>query len=71
MKKFQRNLILILAMVAATIIGWVKGDEAKQKWIYKWRTSYEEKREMARKRIAAREGQVLLDDIEWASFHNN
>lgn len=71
MKKFQKNLILGLVMVAATIIGWVKGDEAKQKWMYKWKTSYEEKREMARKRMALREGHVVLDDIEWASYHNS
>jgi hypothetical protein len=71
MKKFYRNLILSLAMVAATIIGWVKGNEAKQKWMYKWKTSYQEKRELARKRMAVRQGQVQLDDIEWASYHNN
>lgn len=71
MKKFYRNLILSLAMMAATIIGWVKGTEAKQKWMYKWRTSYQEKRELARKRMAVRQGQVPLDDIEWASFHNS
>jgi hypothetical protein len=71
MKKFYRNLILSAAMASATIIGWVKGSEAKQKWVYKWKSSYQEKRELAKKRMAVRQGQVQLDDIEWASFHNN
>ena len=58
-------------MIAATIIGWVKGTEAKQKLVYKWKSSYNEKRQLAKKRMAIRKEQVVLDDIEWASFHNN
>ncbi|MBC7902803.1 MAG: hypothetical protein H7Y27_05245 [Gemmatimonadaceae bacterium] len=71
MKKFQRNFFLSVAMLAATFVGWIKGNEAKQKLVYKWRTNYEEKRELAKKRIASRQGQVQLDDIEWQSFHNS
>ena len=71
MKKFYRNLILSLVMVAATVIGWVKGTEAKQKWVYRWKSNYDDKRQLAKKRMAARQGQVQLDDIEWSSFHNN
>jgi hypothetical protein len=71
MKKFYRNLFLSLALMLATFIGWVKGPEAKQKWIYKWKTSFNEKRQLAKKRLAAREGKVQLDDIEWASYHKN
>ncbi|MEP6749965.1 MAG: hypothetical protein ABJB86_19660 [Bacteroidota bacterium] len=71
MKKYYRNFLLSIVMVAATILGWVKGPEAKQKLVYKWKTSYDEKRQLARKRIASRRGQVVLDDVEWASFHNS
>ncbi|MEP7278132.1 MAG: hypothetical protein ABI813_05790 [Bacteroidota bacterium] len=71
MKKFYRNLLLSIVMMSATIVGWVKGTEAKQKLVYKWKTSYNEKRQLARKRVALRKGQVVLDDVEWASFHNS
>ena len=71
MKKMRANLILSVIMVMATVIGWVKGNEARQKWVYKWKTSYDEKRQLAKKRMEARMGQVQLDDIEWSSFHNN
>ncbi len=71
MKNFYRNLLLSIVMVAATIVGWVKGTEAKQKWVYKWKTSYDQKRVLAKKRLAHRKGQVVLDDVEWAAFHNS
>jgi hypothetical protein len=71
MKKFYRNFLLTIVMVVATIVGWVKGSEAKQKLVYKWKSSYDEKRQLAKKRIALRKGQVVLDDVEWASFHNS
>ncbi|HMC86845.1 MAG TPA: hypothetical protein VKI61_15055 [Chitinophagaceae bacterium] len=71
MKKFYRTFLLSIIMIAATFVGWVKGTEAKQKLVYKWKTNYDEKRQLARKRIALRKGQVVLDDVEWASFHNS
>lgn len=71
MKKLQRNLLLSLVMAGATIVGWVKGTEAKQKMVYRWKMSFEEKRALAKKRMAQRQGQVMLDDIEWAAYHNN
>jgi len=71
MKNFYRNLLLSVVMIFASIVGWVKGTEAKQKLVYKWKTSYDEKRQLARKRMALRKGQVVLDDVEWAAFHNS
>jgi hypothetical protein len=71
MKTFYRTFLLSIVMVLATFVGWVKGPEAKQKWVYKWKSSYNEKRQLARKRMAQRRGQVVLDDVEWAAFHNN
>ena len=71
MKKMQQTLLIALVMMGATVVGWVKGNEAKQKWVYKRKTSFDEKRLLAKKRMAAREGQVQLDDIEYASYHNN
>jgi hypothetical protein len=71
MKNFYRNLLLSIVMIFASVVGWVKGTEAKQKLVYKWKTSYDEKRQLARKRMALRKGQVVLDDVEWAAFHNS
>jgi hypothetical protein len=69
MKKMQRNLMMVLVMSLASFIGWFKGDEAKQKWVYKWKMTYEEKRQLAQKRMAERKGKVQLDDFEWSSYH--
>ena len=71
MKNFYRNLLLSIVMILATVVGWVKGTEAKQKMVYKWKSSYDEKRQLAKKRMALRKGQVVLDDVEWAAFHNS
>lgn len=71
MKKAYRNFLLSFVMIVAPFVGWVKGSEAKQKWVYKWKSSYNEKRQLAKKRMESRKGGVVLDEIEWASFHNN
>jgi hypothetical protein len=71
MNKFYRGFLLGAVMAVATVVGWVKGNDAKQKLVYRWRTSYDEKRQLAKKRMAQRRGQVVLDDVEWASFHNS
>jgi hypothetical protein len=49
----------------------VRGEEAKQKWVFKIKSKYDNKRLIAEKRMQARKGGVLLDDIEMASFHDN
>ncbi len=71
MKNFYKTVLFGIVMVLSTVVGWVKGTEAKQKWVYKWKTSYDEKRQLAKKRIALRKGQVVLDEVEWAAFHNS
>lgn len=71
MNKFYRGFLLGAVMAVATVVGWVKGNDAKQKLVYRWRSSYDEKRQLAKKRMAQRRGQVVLDDVEWASFHNS
>jgi hypothetical protein len=71
MKTFRNKLIIFLAVTAGGVIGIVKGEEAKQKWVFKVRSKYENRRLMAEKKSIARKGGVLLDDIEMASFHDN
>jgi hypothetical protein len=71
MKKYRNKLVVFLAVFIGTIIGTFKGEEAKQKWVFKVRSKYDNKRLMAERRSIARKGGVQLDDIELASYHNN
>jgi hypothetical protein len=71
MKKYKTKLVIFLAITVGTVIGTFKGEEARQKWVFKIRSKYENKRLMAEKLSIARNGGVMLDDIELAAFHNN
>jgi hypothetical protein len=71
MKKARNKIVIFLAVTIGTVIGMFKGEEAKQKWVFKLKTKYENKRLMAEKKSIARKGGVLLDDIEMAAYHNN
>jgi hypothetical protein len=71
MKKVRKKIVIFLAVTIGTIIGMFKGEEAKQKWVFKLKTKYENKRLVAEKKSIARQGGILLDDIEMAAYHNN
>jgi hypothetical protein len=53
------------------VIGIVRGEEAKQKWVFRIKSRVDNKKLIAEKKQQAKKGGVLLDDIEMASFHNN
>ncbi|HMH21329.1 MAG TPA: hypothetical protein VK563_06120 [Puia sp.] len=71
MKGVKNKMVLFLAVTIGGMVGVLKGEEAKQKWVFKIRSKYENRRLMAERRSIARKGGVLLDDIELASYHNN
>ena len=71
MKSYRNKIVVLLAVSIGTVIGTFKGEEAKQKWVFKIRSKYDNKRLMAERRSLARKGGVVLDDIELASYHNN
>jgi len=71
MKRYKNRLVIFLAFTIGSLIGVFKGEEAKQKWVFKIRSKYDSKRLVAEKKLIARKGGVLLDDIEMAAFHNN
>lgn len=71
MIKRRNKITLFLVISIGSLIGMVRGEEAKQKWVFKIRSKYDNKRLIAEKRMQARKGGVLLDDIEMASFHDN
>ena len=60
-----------MALSIGAVVGIFKGSEAKQKWVYRIKSRYEEKRLMAERKSILQTGGVLLDDIEMAAFHNN
>jgi len=71
MKQVNNRMIILLAITVGTIIGIFRGNEAKQKWVFKIKNRYVEKRQLAEQKKQVREGGVALDDIEMASFHKN
>ena len=71
MKGVKQRMVVFLAVTVGGMIGVVKGEEAKQKWVFRMRSKYENRRLMAERKSIARKGGVLLDDIELASYHNN
>ncbi len=52
-----------------SLIGAVKGAEAKQKFMFRVMRKQDERQNRATRRADAREGKVLLDDIEMSAFH--
>ena len=71
MKQVNNKFVVLLAIVIGTIVGIFKGTEAKQKWVFRIKNRYEEKRQMAEHKKLLRDGGVALDDIEMAAFHKN
>ena len=71
MKHVNNRFVVLLAIVIGTIVGIFKGSEAKQKWVFRIKNRYEEKRQIAEHKKLLREGGVALDDIEMAAFHRN
>jgi hypothetical protein len=71
MKGIKNKMVVFLAVSVGGMIGVVKGEEAKQKWVFKVKSKYENRRLMAERKSLARKGGVLLDDIELASYHDN
>jgi hypothetical protein len=71
MKGIKNKMVVFLAVSVGGMIGLIKGEEAKQKWVFRVKSKYENRRLMAERKSFARKGGVMLDDIELASFHNN
>jgi len=71
MKGLKNKMVVFLAVSVGGMIGLVKGEEAKQKWVFRMKSKYENRRLMAERKSIARKGGVLLDDIELAAYHNN
>ena len=71
MKGVKNKMVVFLAVTIGSMVGLVKGEEAKQKFVFKIRSKYDNRRLMAERKSIARKGGVVLDDIEMAAYHNN
>jgi hypothetical protein len=71
MNSIKNKMVVFLAVTIGGMVGLVKGEEAKQKWFFKIKSKYENRRLMAERKSIARKGGVQLDDIELAAYHNN
>lgn len=71
MKTMLKQIFLFLTLSIGTLLGWVKGEEARQKWFFRVKSRMDEKKQQAAQRKLQKNGAVLLDDIEIASFHKN
>jgi hypothetical protein len=71
MKKIYNRTILLVAIFFGSILGIVKGAEAKQRYMFKIKIRNEEKKQQAQNKKLVRGGGVMLDDIEIASYHKS
>ena len=69
MKQLNNKWILILIITVGSVINIFKGSEARNKWVFKIKNRFEEKKQLAEYKKLARSGGVVLHDIELASFH--
>lgn len=69
MNQFNNKKVLVLIIAVGSVINIFKGSEARDKWVFKIKNRFEEKRQLAEYKKLAKSGGVLLDDIELASFH--
>jgi hypothetical protein len=67
MKGMKRKMAITLALVTASLIGTFRGTEAKQRFISRIRTRYED----MKKFIPKEQSEVVLDEFEFSAFHNS
>ena len=61
----------MVVLVVGSLIGAFKGQEARQKWMFKILSKQDEKQSRAVRKAEVRKGKLLLDDIEMAAYHNS
>ncbi|MDX1954056.1 MAG: hypothetical protein SFU20_00905 [Chitinophagaceae bacterium] len=66
MKRMFYTLIIVLILAGGMFVGMVKGQEARTKWVSRMKGRLDT---TPQKQQPARD-EVILDDIEMASFHS-
>jgi hypothetical protein len=67
MKRIFYKIMLTMIVFAGLMIGMVKGQEAKQKWISKKKSKYENRQSRISPEI--QDSLVILDEFEMATYH--
>lgn len=60
-----------MILLTGIFIGMVKGQEARQKWVNKKKIKYEAKRAYSNNMSSSEHLQVMLDEIEMATYHRS
>lgn len=71
MKSIRQKAVILAAVMISTVIGAFKGQEAKQKWMFRILSKNDERQARAVRRADEKQGKVILDDIEMAAYHNS
>ena len=69
MKTFFYKFFFRLVLASGIVVGILKGQEARQKWVTKKKIKYEAKRAL-QKRVDKDQSLVMLDDIEMSTYHS-
>jgi hypothetical protein len=69
MKKIRLKLLVLTLTASGFFVGVVKGECARQKFMFKVRSRYDNRKQMAEKKSILKKGGILLDDIEMAAYH--
>jgi len=67
MKAFFYKSFFRLILLTGIVIGIVKGQEARQKWVTKKKNKYEAKKGFQKKSDASL---IVLDEIEMSTYHS-
>jgi hypothetical protein len=68
MKIYFYKFILAMIFGFAVLVGIVKGQEAKQKWLHRRKIKYEAK--LGYQKIPGNNDQIVLDEIEMSTYHS-
>ena len=67
MRRIIYTLLFSMIMIAGLFIGMIKGQEVRNKWLSKMKFKHEERRESQKQLV---EGEIMLDEIEEATYHS-
>jgi hypothetical protein len=69
MKAIFYKFFFRIILLSGIIVGILKGQEARQKWISKKKIKYEAKKAF-QKKTDGDQSLVMLDDIEMSTYHS-
>lgn len=65
----MNRILLFLTLAFVSLVGVVKGPEARQKWAFRIKSRMNEKKQQLEQKKMMRSGAILLDQVELDAFH--